>query len=190
MSELTPRTGAAFRAAMLREDASRPISGNLLHGSGSMPEHFDVVGISHANAMPAPYTPTPASGDPRWVDWLHEHHPGIAFVGSESSSCNTQRGANVVDHDAGVYDDVFNADCLSKHYCPPNVTSAQAAMSRCPGAWRMPGRCTQSWTMAYNSSGALLPWFGGTLGIVSARAAATATSFRAAPLHSTSPLPC
>ena len=139
------------------------------------------------------YTPASASYyDPRYgYDWLHEHHPGMAFVGSESSSCNTQRGANVVDHDAGVFDDVFNADCLSKHYCPPNVTSAQAGDEPLPGGVaHMPGRCTQSWTMAYNSSGALLPWFGGTLGIVSARAAATATSFRAAPLHSTSPLPC
>ena len=172
-TELEPAVGAAFRTAVLAQDSTRPLSGNLLHdSSGSMPQHFDVVGISHGSTVPAPYTPTPASWyDPRYsYQWLHDNHPSMAFVGSESSSCLSQRGVNVVNTSEGSYDDVHNADCLSKHYCPPNITAKEAHDEPLHDAGNRtvlhhPGSCTQSWTLAYDEHGELLPFFGGTLGV-------------------------
>ena len=158
--------GAAFRAATLEADHTRPISGNLLHdSSGSMLDHFDVVGISHVSTIPAPWTPTPASWyDPRYsFKWFHKNHPTIPLVSSESTSCNTQRGENVVNTTAGVFDDVFNADCLSKHFCPPNTT--KALDQNISGYMHSPGLCTQSWTMAYEDDGTIFPFIGGHLGI-------------------------
>lgn len=158
--------GAAFRAATLEADHTRPISGNLLHdSSGSMLDHFDVVGISHVSTIPAPWTPTPASWyDPRYsFKWFHKNHPTIPLVSSESTSCNTQRGENVVNTAAGVFDDVFNADCLSKHFCPPNTT--KALDQNISGYMHSPGLCTQSWTMAYEDDGTIFPFIGGHLGI-------------------------
>ena len=169
-TELTPAVGAAYRAAALAQDPTRPLSGNLLHdSSGSMPQHFDVVGISHGSTVPAPYTPSPASWyDPRYgYAWLHENHPGMAFVGSESSSCLSQRGVNVVDTSGASpsFDDVHSADCLSKHYCPPNTTKAQDEVLGNGSVAHHPGACTQSWTLAYDDGGEPLEFFGGQLGV-------------------------
>ena len=64
---------------------------------------------------------------------------------------------------AGAWDDVFNADCLSKQFCPPNVS--KGGHINISGHSHNPGSCTQSWTMAYNNSGSILPYMGGHLGI-------------------------
>ena len=59
-------------------DATRPISGNLLHDSaGTMIDHFDVVGISHVSTIPAPWTPLPAQWyDPRYsYQYFHKRFP-------------------------------------------------------------------------------------------------------------------
>jgi hypothetical protein len=64
----------------LANDPTRMISGNLLHdSSGSMPNHFDVVGVSHVSTIPSPWTPSPAS----WYDDRYsyvQHHPTIPLV--------------------------------------------------------------------------------------------------------------
>ena len=38
--------------------------------------------------------------------WFHKHHPSIPLVSSESTSCNSQRGVNVVDQNISEWDDV------------------------------------------------------------------------------------
>jgi hypothetical protein len=62
-----------------------------------------------------------------------------------------------------VFDDVFNADCLSKHFCPFNTT--KAVDLNISGYMHSPGACTQSWTMAYEDDGTIFPFMGGHLGI-------------------------
>ena len=96
-----------------------------------MIDHFDVVGVSHSSTTPFPWTPLPAGWyDPRYsYGYFHAHHPGYPLVASEGSSCNTQRGPNVVDTATGAWDDVFNADCLSKTFCPANTTKAPNEVS-------------------------------------------------------------
>jgi beta-galactosidase/beta-glucuronidase len=66
---------------------SHTIRTHHYHTPGTMPDHFDVVGISHASTVPHPWTPLPASWyDPRYsYEWLHTHHPTTPFVGSEST---------------------------------------------------------------------------------------------------------
>lgn len=96
-------------------------------------------------------------------EWFHKHYPNISLVSSESTSCDTQRGENVVNASLNVFDDVFNADCLSKHFCPPNST--QGHPSVIPGHAHSPGSCEQSWTKAYDADGEILPYMGGNLGI-------------------------
>ena len=88
------------------------------------------------------------------------------MVSSESTSCNTQRGVNVVDihgPGGGEWDDVFNGDCLAKIYCPPNTSKSKG--ENISGVAHSPGSCTQSWTLAYSNDGKLLPFMAGNLGI-------------------------
>ena len=102
--------------------------------------------------------------DPRYsFKWFHKKYPTIPLVSSESTSCNTQRGVNYVNTTAGAFDDVFNADCLSKHFCPPNTT--KAVDESIPGYMHSPGACSQSWTMAYEDDGTIFPFMAGHLGI-------------------------
>eukprot|EP00039_Didymoeca_costata_P007251 m.97736 g.97736 ORF g.97736 m.97736 type:complete len:1006 (+) comp13611_c0_seq2:54-3071(+) len=165
-TEQNKSQGEEYRALALKYDTSRPISGNLLHDSSpTMVNHFDVLGISHASTVPSPWTPLPAGWyDPRYsYQWFHEHHPTIPMVSSESTSCNTQRGVNVVDENKGEWDDVFNADCLSKLLCPAG--SKQASPFPLPGVHHKPGSCEQSWTQAYFENGTIFPFMAGNLGI-------------------------
>lgn len=153
--EQTEETSRAFRKAAKAADPSRPVSANLLHDSSStILYNLDVVGVSHESTMPYPWTPIDGGWyDPRYsFDWFHEHHPSVALVSSESSSCSTQRGENVGNLSTGAFSPVFNADCLSKYLCPPNTTKSATG-------------CTQSWTMAYNDAGVKKPFLAGTLGI-------------------------
>ena len=93
-------------------------------------------------------------------DWVHQNHPEIALVASEGSSCDTQRGVNVVNMinqsgqftTASEWDDVFNADCLSAHFCPQpvNQSSAQNEVLANGTIAHSPGSCLQSWTMTYH----------------------------------------
>lgn len=165
--EASPAQGQEFRAVTLATDPTRAVSGNLLHDSaGTMVEHFDVLGISHASTAPSPLTPLPAEWyDPRYsYEWLHKHHPELPLVSSESTSCNTQRGVNVVDEASGGWDDVFNADCLAKTYCPPNTSKAED--EQLPGGSdHAPGKCTQSWTLAYHPNGTIMDFMAGNLGV-------------------------
>ena len=175
--EQDPAVGNAYREVALAEDYSRPLSGNLLHdSSGSMVDHFDVVGVSHGSTLPAPWTPMPASWfDKRYsYEWFHAHHPTIPLLASEGSSCNTQRGVNVVNivNNTGEFDDVHNADCLSKLFCHtvpgtavPNVTKATVEVLDGGAVMHNPGLCTQAWTTAYYGNGTILPFFSGNLGI-------------------------
>jgi hypothetical protein len=179
--EQAPEVGEAYRAAARAEDETRPLSGNLLHdSSGSMIDHLDVVGVSHGSTLPAPWTPSSAGWyDPRYgYAYFHAVHPTIPLVASEGSSCNSQRGVNVVDTDVnatgpsthGEWDDVHNADCMSKLYCPglpgPGGPAKAPAAEVLPGGVKHdPGACTQAWTTAYERNGTVLPFFAGNLGV-------------------------
>ena len=165
-TEASAAQGDEFRNVTLAEDPTRPVSANLLHdSSGTMVSHLDVLGISHASTVPYPYTPQGAGWyDPRYsYSWFHQHHNSIPMVSSESTSCNTQRGVNIVNGTIGEWDDSFNGDCLAKVYCPPNTS--KAVDENITGAKHAPGRCTQSWTLAYSDDGNLLPFFAGNLGV-------------------------
>ena len=67
------------------------------------------------------------------------------MVSSESTSCNTQRGVNVVNTADNSWDDVFNADCLAKTYCPANTSKARDEPLP-GGAPHSPGACTRTST--------------------------------------------
>ena len=87
----------------------------------------------------------------------------VTDLGLQGSSCNTQRGPNVVDPAVGAWDDVFNADCLSKTFCPAGTQKAKNQVI--PGYAHSPGTCTQSWTMAYHSNGSITEFMAGNLGV-------------------------
>ena len=160
--------GDSYRRGVRLADPTRPLAANLLHeSSGSVLRVLDVVGVSHSSTLPPPWTPQPAGWyDPRYsYEWFHAHYPGIPLVASEGSSCNTQRGVNVVNTSAGEWDDVHSADCLAKTMCPPGVKKGTNEIFANGSVLHSPGTCTQAWTMAYAANGSSLPFMAGTLGV-------------------------